>query len=102
MATFQISGGSAQAYSDDGTITLGGTAQFICAGQRPSTGFSIFNNHPSADLWFSDSTVAAIDGTGCVRIPAMALYETPGLYVPIDKLSLIGVTTGHKYTARYW
>ena len=97
-----IIGGASESQASDGTITAGGTAEYICGGQRPAFGFSLYNNSASEDLWFSDSTVAAIDGVGSIKLSPHALYETPMTYRPSNKVSVIAATTGHKFTARFW
>ena len=97
-----IVGGSNAPQKSDGTITVGGTAQFILDGSRPAYAFSLFNNHPTEDLWFNDGGVAAIGGDGSVRVPPYGLYETPLCYRPYDRVSVVAATTGHKFTARYW
>ena len=85
------------------TITTGGTAQTLFGGTVPSNGFAIYNPDASGDLWISDSTTAAINGTGSLRIVANGGgYETPASYRPLGAISVIGATTGQKITARRW
>ena len=82
------------------TITAGGTAQALFT---PVNGFEICNPDPSEDLWISDSTTAAANGTGSYRIVANGgIYTTPVGYKPIGQVSIYGATTGHKVTARRW
>jgi hypothetical protein len=91
--------------SQDGstTITAGGTAQDLFSGNTPANGWAVFNSDASEALWVSDSHTAAANGTGSIYIPPLGGYETPHRgYRPIQRVSLIGATTGHKFTARKW
>lgn len=94
---------SAQGVDGSTTITAGGTAQNLFSGATPTNGFSVGNPDASEDLWVSDSTTAAANGTGSIRVPANGgLYETPVGYKPVGAVSVVGATTGHKITARRW
>lgn len=84
------------------TITLGGTAQFLFSSAIPIHGFSVWNPDAAEDLWISESTTAALNATGSLKIPAGAGYESPPSQAPASAISIIGATTGHKFTARYW
>ena len=85
------------------TITTGGTAQNLFSGATPTNGFAIYNPDPSNDLWVSDSTTAAVNGQGSVRVVANGGgYETPPGYKPVGAVSIIGSTTSQKITARKW
>ncbi len=85
------------------TIVAGGTAQTLFGGVTPTNGYEICNPDPIEDLWFSDTTTAAANGTGSFRIPANGgVYNTPNAYKPAGAVSIVGATTGHKITARRW
>lgn len=85
------------------TIASGGTAQTLFGGATPSNGFAIYNPDSTNDLWVSDSTTAAANGQGSLRVPANGgSYETPGSYKPIGAVSVIGAVTSQKITARRW
>lgn len=91
--------------STDGstTITLGGTAQNLFAGTTPTNGFTVINPDPSEDCWLSQSTTAAANATGSIRLPANGGgYETPPTSKPISAVSVVCATTGHKLTAWRW
>lgn len=83
----------------DGSITTGGTAQALFGGATPANGFEIANPDASEDLWVSQSTTAAPNGQGSIRIPPGAAYTTPDWYKPFGAVSVYGATTGHKFTA---
>ena len=85
------------------TITLGGTAQNLFAGATPTNGFEICNPDATNDLWVSDSTTAAANGTGSYRVAANGgTYTTPPGYKPIGAVSIVGAVTAQKITARKW
>lgn len=83
-----------------GTITAGGTAQNVFT---PLHGFLLCNPHPSEVLWFSMSTTAAANGTGSLSLAPMGgtFISPPGM-VPFAAVSIVGATTGHKFTAVQW
>lgn len=79
-----------------GTITLGGTAQYIFSGNA-TRNFVMIQNISSADLWVAIGTVAAIDVAGNIKLPPndKLIFD----YVaPSNSISIIGGTTGQKYT----
>ncbi len=85
------------------TITSGGTAQNLFGGRTPKNGFEICNPDPTNDLWVSDSTTAAANGTGSYRVVAGGgTYTTPYYYKPVGPVSIVGAVTGQKVTARFW
>ena len=96
-------GGKDNATDGSTTITTGGTAQNLFGGTTPANGFAIYNPDPSNDLWISDSTTAAANGTGSVRCASNGGgYETPPGYRPVGVVSIVGAVTGQKITARRW
>lgn len=91
--------------STDGssTITLGGTAQTLFT--APAHGYEVVNPDASEDLWICDNgSNASANGTGCIRVaPNGGSYYTPINMAPLaHAVSIVGATTGHKFTARYW
>lgn len=85
------------------TITTGGTAQNLFSGVTPTNGYGIYNPDPANDLWVSDSTTAAANAAGSIRVPANGgYYETPPVYKPIGAVSIVGATTAQAITARKW
>jgi hypothetical protein len=92
-----------QGYDGSTTITTGGTAQTLFGGVVPVNGFQILNPDASTDLWVSDSTTAAVNGVGSIRVVANGGgFETPPDYKPIGAVSIVAATTGTKITARRW
>lgn len=85
------------------TITTGGTAQTLFGGTAPTNGYAVYNPDPTNDLWISDSTTAAANGTGSIRVPANGgWFETPLTYKPLGAVSIEGAVSGQKITARRW
>jgi hypothetical protein len=97
-------------FNISGTITLGGTAQYIDQiPPRPMRRGFFIQNHSSGDLWVMNSaTIAATMSQPSIRIPAGAMYETPssgdlggGAY-EAGPITIIGATTGQAFTGRTW
>ena len=96
-------------FNISGTITLGGTAQYIDTAARPSRKGFFIQNHSAGDLWVMNSTtIAATMSQPSIRIPAGAMYETPssgdlggGAY-EAGPITIIGATTGQAFTGRTW
>ncbi len=85
------------------TITTAGVAQTLFGGAIPGNGFAIYNPDAVNDLWISDSTTAAVNGLGSIRVFAGGGgFETPALYRPFGPVSVIGAAAGQKITARSW
>jgi hypothetical protein len=85
------------------TVTAGGTAQTLFGGIVPPNGFAIYNPDATNDVWVSDSTTAAANGPGSIRVVANGGgYETPPGYKPAGAVSVLGAMTGQKITARRW
>lgn len=86
-----------------GTIASGNLAQDLFGGVVPTNGFAVYNPDTNEDLWISLSTTAAIGGQGSIRVAANGGgYEMPPTAKPFHKISIIAVTTGHKFTAIKW
>jgi len=82
-----------------GTITTGGTAQTLCP--LPTSGFSVFNPD-TGDLWINSNGTAVINGSGSLKVSSGSLYESPPDVKPDGAISIIGATTGQKFTAKRW
>lgn len=92
-----------QGFDGSTTITTGGTAQYLFGGATPINGFEITNPDAVNDLWFSDSTIAAVNGVGSTRVVANGgSYDTPPDYKPVGAVSIISATSGAKITAKRW
>jgi hypothetical protein len=85
------------------TITAGGSAQNLFGGTTPTNGFGVYNPDPLNDLWISDSTTAAANGLGSIRVAANGgAFETALGYKPLGIVSVYGGTTNQKITAKRW
>lgn len=82
-------------------LTTGGTAQNVLAANSSRLGFAVQNLHPTADLWLS-TLATAVQDTPSIRVLAGELYEPPPGGQGTGALSLIGPTTGQKFTVREW
>ena len=103
LALLSVSSALAASNIGDGTITTGGTAQYLFAQAVPAHGYSVINPNLSDDCWVGDSTVAAVNGQGSARVAANGgEYRTPDNYFPVGPVSLICPTTGDVFTARKW
>lgn len=85
------------------TITAGGTAQNLFSGSTPVNGWTVLNPDPAEDCWASDTTTAAANAVGSIRLAANGGgYETPPHRKPLGPVSVVCATTGHKLTASKW
>jgi hypothetical protein len=97
-----------------GTITAGGTAQNIIAANAAIHGFIVANIDPTTGsgepLWISFTTTAAASGTDSYPMAAptattfagLSSFTTPAGFGSNHAVSLIGATTGHKFSCTYW
>jgi hypothetical protein len=94
---------TASAVTDaSGQIGSGGVAQGVF-GTPPVNGYAIYNPDIASDLWISDAGAAASNAVGSIRIPANGGgYETPSGYAPSTDVSIVGLVTGQKFTAKRW
>ncbi len=96
---------NASTYIED-TITSGGTAQNICGGITPTSGFEIINNSTSEVLYFRENSAAAVAGASSIPIQAnatstaVATYKSPMGYTPKGPISVIATTTAHPLIER--
>lgn len=83
------------------TITAGGTAQNL--GTTPANGWYVSNPDAAEDLWVSDTTTAAANATGSIRVASNGgWYESPPGAKITHAVSIVGATTGHKFSAKVW
>ncbi len=100
---FPVSPVSATGVDGSTTITTGGTAQALFSGATPVHGYEVCNPDPSNDLWISDTTTAAANGQGSIRVALNGgCYTTPVGFAPPQAVSIVGPATGQKITARKW
>lgn len=79
-----------------GSITLGGTAQTVKV-LTPSRSF-LFIHNPGDEAFYYDLTGTAVVGRGVVMYPGGSSTLTPGDFVIPGAISIIGPTTGQRYT----
>ena len=97
-----------------GAIASGGVAQNAFAAQTALHGFTIMNTNGDVavgsgeDLWMSLTTTAAASSATSYRLIAPAsnvmagsFTAPPGMAIN-TALSVIGATTGHRYTCTWW
>lgn len=81
--------------SRSGSITAGGTAQDLAAANTSRKGLT-GQNISSGDLWINENGgTAAADSMDAYRIPAGATFTVS----TNEKVSIVGATTGQKFTA---
>jgi hypothetical protein len=97
-----------------GTITSGGTAQNAIAANAALHGFTLANIDASAGsgepLWLSLTTTAAASTGASYPLAAptatsfagLSSYTTPLGFGTNHAVSIIGATTGHKFSCTYW
>jgi len=96
-----INAAGSVAVDGSSTIATGGTAQTLFGGVVPANGFLIANPAASGDtLYFNDAGAAAVAGAGSIPVAPGAVFVTPSGYKPAGAVSIIGATTGDKFTAR--
>jgi hypothetical protein len=97
-ATGAAAGPALGAYTERSTtITLGGTAQVGMAALATRKAW-VLQNIGSADLWISFVETAQADNPGSMRIAPGASAFSSGGFVSTQALSIIGATTGQKFT----
>jgi hypothetical protein len=79
-----------------GTITTGGTAQNVFAAAARRSYF--FQNISAGDLWASWVGTAVADAAGSFKIVAGAAIQSESI-AENTALSVVGATTGQKFTA---
>jgi hypothetical protein len=97
-----------------GTITTGGTAQTLIAAQTLLHGFSIKNIDSTTgsgeQLWLSFTGTAAANTAGSYPLAAPAAttfangesWTSPTGFGMNHAISIIGATTGHKFSCTWW
>ena len=84
-----------------GTITSGGTAQTLAAGDRGRV-FLLIQNTSDISMWV-DFGVTAVAASPSIQIAAgTTLLFSPGstFVVPSEAVSIIGATTGKTFTCK--
>ena len=85
-----------------GTITSGGSPQTALAANTGRKFLLIQNPTTAAeDLWFSLTGAAAVDAAGSLSLAAGGAMSFEGDFVPSNAVSVIGATTGHKFTINW-
>lgn len=84
------------------TIAAAATAQDLFSGATPTNGYMVVNPDANEIMWINEGADAAPNGTGCIPIFPLGGYETPPLYKPFGRVSVVAATMGHKVTARKW
>jgi hypothetical protein len=77
-----------------GSITLGGTAQQLVAAASSRSDLFI-QNISAGDIWYSVGGTAAIDTAGSYKLAAGASVNL----AYVEAISIVGATTGQKFTA---
>jgi hypothetical protein len=93
-----------------GAITTGGTAQNAFSAGATKHGFTIVNIDTSEPLWISFTTTAAASTAASYPLQAATAttFASPGSFTtPMGfgintALSVIAVTTGHKFSCTWW
>lgn len=81
-----------------GAITTGGTAQVLAAANPDRRGLT-GQNISAGDLWINETGgTAAADTSGSYKVPAGATFEIETVFA----ISIVGATTGQKFTATEW
>lgn len=80
-----------------GTITTGGTAQVAMAANAARKAW-FFQNISTADLWISLVETAQANTPGSVKVAPGAVAFSSGGFVSTQALSVVGATTGQKFT----
>lgn len=81
-----------------GAITAGGTAQTV---EAPNAGRSyiLIQNVSVGDLWVDFGETAVVDAPS-IKVAADASLVFDSGFVPSGAISVIGATTGQKFTAK--
>lgn len=83
-----------------GTITAGGVAQTLMAGNTSRGGF-LLQSQSTGDLYFSAIGTASAS-TGSIWLPAGAYFEFPANGITTAAISIFGSTTGQPFTSWEW
>lgn len=85
--------------NQSGAIVLGGTAQTIVPPSTYRKQFSL-QNISAGDLWVRyDGQPAAVDAAGSFQVVAGAVFFLDQDDYPFNLISIVGATTGQKYSA---
>lgn len=81
-----------------GSITLGGTAQQLAAANATRRYFFV-HNISTGDLWINFGVTAVADQPS-IKLAAGASFVMEGSFVSNESISVVGATTGQKWTAK--
>jgi hypothetical protein len=81
--------------SRGGTITTGGTAQSLAPANPLRRGIE-GQNISTGDLWINPNGTAVVDGVGSYKVAAGEAFS----FQDFGAISIIGATTGQKFTAQ--
>lgn len=85
-----------------GTITAGHTAQPLMIANPLRRGYSLQNpSSNTGSLWIT-SIGTAVEDSPSMEVAPGQTYENPDTLVPTGAISIIGPTTGMKFTGREW
>lgn len=82
-----------------GSITTGGTAQTMMAANA-SRCYLLIQNVSAGDLWINFGTTAVQDSPSIRISPNSGSFVWESTVAPSDSVSVIGATTGQKWTAK--
>jgi len=101
MANFPVQLNNTVSSDISGSIASGGTAQNLFTSSSNQIGFSIHNLDLNNDLWINIGGTAAPFTAGSMKIPPLALYETPNNMILVSQsVSIYGLMTGQIFTAK--
>ncbi len=81
-----------------GSITTGGTAQQLMAANS-SRKYLFIQNVSAADLWINFTTTAVADSPS-IKLASGNAFFMESSFVSTEAISIIGATTGQKWTAK--
>jgi hypothetical protein len=81
-----------------GSITTGGTAQQLAAANATRK-YLLIQNISAGDLWLNFTTTAVSDQPSIKLTPGSS-FSMEGSYVSTEAVSVIGATTGQKFTSK--
>lgn len=83
-----------------GSVTLGGTAQDAVAANAGRQYLLVQNIDATADLWVNFGADAAVNTAGSIQLKPAASIVFEDRITPSGRVSVVGATTGHKFTIK--
>lgn len=83
-----------------GTIAVGGTAQDAVGANTGRQYLLVQNLDGAADLWVNFGANAAVATAGSILLKAGGSITFEDRVVPSGRVSVVGATTGHKFTCK--